>query len=150
MFLIYIFLHLFASYVATFSIWVSFAQRKCATGTKNMHMIRIFGYYNTDDLRKAAFLCGCVPAFLCVNGLAHATNRAITLITCSFLFKVAVTCINRKKYPFYKILLLRAYKSNRLIRHITLQSIEYTLNVPSITAMHSSNAQPKRFISAHA
>ena len=61
MFLIYIFLRLFASYVATFSTWVSFAQRKCATGTENMHVICIFGYYNTDDLRKAAFLCGCVP-----------------------------------------------------------------------------------------
>ena len=56
MFLIYIFLRLFASYVATFSTWVSFAQRKCATGTENMHVICIFGYYNTDDLRKAAFL----------------------------------------------------------------------------------------------
>ena len=74
----------------------------------------------------------------------------ITHIHMDYALKVAVTCINRKKYPFYKILLLRAYKSNRLIRHITLQSIEYTLNLPSITAMHSSNAQPKRFISAHA
>ena len=26
-----------------------------------MHVIRILGYYNTDDLRKAAFFCGCVP-----------------------------------------------------------------------------------------
>ena len=31
------------------------------TGTKNMHVIRVLGYYKTDDLRNAAFLCGCIP-----------------------------------------------------------------------------------------
>ena len=90
----------------------------------------------------------CLSLLKCYTSL----NQVCTglWLVCTWFLKVAVTCINGKKYPFYKILLLRTYKSNQLIRRITLQSIKYTLNVPSITAMHSSNTQPKRFISVHA
>ena len=44
-----------------------------------MHVIRILGYCKTDDLRKAAFLCGCIPIG-CVpaNSRFHGMNRSMS------------------------------------------------------------------------